>query len=138
MGRFRKTVEVEPRFAGAYFEGARLLRESGDSEGAFELLSRASAILPEEVTFNRELAQLVLEQNLDVEAGLAACDRLMVTDEENNWEYLSWIAQLYLRRGWRREARDPLRKAIALIPRQRTGERLKLEQRLREIEEEKA
>ena len=102
--------------------------------GALHLLKQACSILPDEVDYNRELATLVLEKKLDVDAGLAACDRLTITDEENGWEYLSWIAELYLRNGWRREAIDPLRKAIALVPPNLPKEKLELQERLTEID----
>ena len=56
-----------------------------------------------------------------------------MTDDENSWEYLHWIAQLYIRRGWRREARDPLEKALELLPPNRGVERLEIEQRLQTL-----
>jgi tetratricopeptide (TPR) repeat protein len=134
LARFREAVERDSDFHDAYFEGGRLLKEDGDDAGALRLLKRACSILPDEVDYNRELATLVLEKELDVAVGLAACDRLMITDEENRWEYLSWIAELYLRNGWRREAIDPLRKAIALVPSDLRKERLGLQTRLADIE----
>jgi tetratricopeptide (TPR) repeat protein len=134
MARFRETVEMDSRFHEAYFEGAKILKEHGDFEGALRLCTRASALVPDEVAYNLELAGLVLEHELDEQLGLEACDRLMVTDEENQWQYLSWIAELYVRRGWQREARDPLRKALRLVPPHRTEERLTLERRLAELE----
>jgi tetratricopeptide (TPR) repeat protein len=134
MARFRETVEMDSRFHEAYFEGGRILKEHGDIEGALRLLTRASALLPDEVAYNLELAGLVLEHELDEQLGLEACDRLMVTDEENQWQYLSWVAELYVRRGWRREARDPLTKALKLVPAHRTDERLALERRLAELD----
>jgi tetratricopeptide (TPR) repeat protein len=132
---FRETVTMEPHFHEAFFEGGRLLRGRGDVEGAFQLLSRASGLAPDEVRYNRELASLVLENNLDEEAGLAACDRLMVTDEENRWQYLQWIGELYIRRGWKREARDPLQKALSLVPPDRRSERHAIEARLESLTE---
>jgi tetratricopeptide (TPR) repeat protein len=134
LARFREAVERDSDFHDAYFEGGRLLKEDGDDLGALRLLKRACSILPDEVDYNRELATLVLEKELDVAVGLAACDRLMITDEENRWEYLSWIAELYLRNGWRREAIDPLRKAIALVPSDLSKERLGLQTRLADLE----
>jgi len=134
LARFRQAVERDPSFPDAYFEAARLLRQETDGRGALQLLRQACSILPDEVQYNRELATLVLERDLDVATGLAACDRLMVTDEQNRWQYLAWIAELYLRRGWRREAIDPLRKAIALVPREKTRESLDLRNRLLELE----
>jgi tetratricopeptide (TPR) repeat protein len=132
---FRETVTMEPHFHEAFFEGGRLLRGRGDVDGAFQLLSRASGLAPDEVRYNRELASLVLENNLDEEAGLAACDRLMVTDEENRWQYLQWIGELYIRRGWKREARDPLQKALSLVPPDRGSERHAIEARLESLTE---
>jgi tetratricopeptide (TPR) repeat protein len=134
--RFREAVERDPGFHDAYFEAGRLLRKESDAHGALRLLIQACSMAPEEVDYNRELATLVLERDLDVATGLAACDRLMVTDEENRWEYLGWIAELYVRRGWRREAMDPLRKAVELVPPERTRERLALKKRLVELEME--
>jgi tetratricopeptide (TPR) repeat protein len=134
MARFRETVEMDSRFHEAYYEGAKILKEHGDIEGALRLITRASALVPDEVAYNLELAGLVLEHELDEQLGLEACDRLMVTDEENQWQYLSWIAELYVRRGWQREARDPLRKALRIVPSHRTEERLALERRLAELE----
>jgi predicted RNA polymerase sigma factor len=83
----------------------------------------------------RELAALVIETSLDEEAGLAACDRLMVADPENRWQYLYWIAELYIRRGWTREARDPLEKALALAPPELRSERHAIETKLRSLSE---
>ncbi len=134
LARFREAVERDSGFPDAYFEAGRLLREEGDDPAALRLLKQACSILPDVVDYNRELAMLVLERELDVDAGLAACDRLMITDEENRWEYLSWIAELYLRNGWRREAVDPLRKAIALVPSDLPKERLALQDRLSSLE----
>jgi len=130
---WRETVSMEPHFHEAFFEGGRLLRERGDIEGSFQLLSRASALAPDEVHYNRELVSLVLENNLDEEAGLAACDRLMVSDEENRWQYLHWIGELYIRRGWKREARDPLQKALSLVPSERRSERCAIEELLKSL-----
>lgn len=132
---FRETVSMEPRFHEAFFEAGRLLRARGDVEAAFRLLSRASALAPDEVRYNRELASLVLENALNEEAGLAACDRLMVSDEENRWQYLQWIAELYIRRGWKREARDPLQKALSLVPPELRSERHAIEERLQSLAE---
>jgi tetratricopeptide (TPR) repeat protein len=136
LARFREAVKRDSGFPDAYFEAGKLLKQEGDDRGALRLLRQACSILPEEIDYNRELAILVLERDLNVDTGLAACDRLMVTDEENRWEYLSWIAELYLRRGWRREATDPLRKAIDLIPQPLVREKLELEKRLAELEGE--
>jgi hypothetical protein len=86
------------------------------------------------VEYNRELATLVMERDLDVATGLAACDRLMITDEDNRWEYLGWIAEFYVRRGWKRDAIDPLRKAIELVPSDRTRDKLDLHNRLVDLE----
>jgi Flp pilus assembly protein TadD len=126
---------MEPHFHEAFFEASRLLRARGDLEAAFELLKRASGLAPDEVRYNRDLAALVLEHGLEEEAGLAACDRLMVADEENRWEYLHWVGQLYLRRGWKREARDPLEKALALAPAERRSERHEIQARLDSLED---
>ena len=133
LGRFRETVELESRFHEAYFEAGRLMGAAGDVEAAFRLLNRACALAPDEIAYNRELAELVLRASLDEDAGLAACDRLMITDEEQRWQYLHWIGELYIRRGWRREARDPLTKALALVPAERKSERLEIEQRLHSL-----
>jgi tetratricopeptide (TPR) repeat protein len=133
LDQFHETVKLEPRFHEAFFEAAALLERGGDTEGAFGLLNRACALAPDEIRYNRALAELVLRHDLDEEAGLAACDRLTVTDEENSWEYLHWIAQLYIRRGWRREARDPLLKALELVPANRSRDRLEIEQRLQTL-----
>ena len=132
---FRQAVERDGSFHDAYFEAGKLLRQDEDPQGALSLFVQACSMVPDDVEYNRELATLVMERNLDVATGLAACDRLMVTDEENHWEYLSWIAEFYVRRGWKREAIDPLRKAIALVPSQRTREKLSLQQRLAELTE---
>ncbi len=107
-----------------------MLRRRGDSEAAFELLNRACHLAPDEIRYNRELAELVLSDGHDEEAGLEACDRLMVNDEDNAWQYLKWIAELYIRRGFIREARDPLQKALNLVPRDRATERMEIERRL--------
>lgn len=131
---FRETVKLEPHFHEAFLEAGRLMRARGDVEAAFELLNRAAALAPDEVPCNREVAELVLAHALDEEAGLAACDRLMLVDERNQWEYLHWIGQLYLRRGWKREARDPLRKALDLVPFDRSRDRQVIEERLRGLE----
>jgi tetratricopeptide (TPR) repeat protein len=133
LEHFRETVELESRFHEAYFEAGRLMGEAGDVESAFRLHSRACALAPDEVAYNRELAQLVLRASLDEDAGLAACDRLMITDEERRWQYLHWIGELYIRRGWRREARDPLTKALELVPAEHKSERLEIEQRLQSL-----
>ncbi|MGH9323365.1 MAG: tetratricopeptide repeat protein [Vicinamibacteria bacterium] len=130
LEKFRETVKIEPHFHEAFFEGGRLLKERGDVEGAFQLMSRASALAPDDVHYNRELASLVLSHALDERVGLAACDRLMVADDENRWQYLHWIAELYIRRGWKREARDPLEKALALVPEERRRERHAIEEML--------
>ncbi len=130
LEKFRETVKKEPRFHEAYFEAADVLRRRGDSEAAFELLNRACHLAPDEIRYNRELAELVLSDGHDEEAGLAACDRLMVNDEDNAWQYLKWIAELYIRRGFIREARDPLQKALNLVPRDRATERMEIERRL--------
>jgi tetratricopeptide (TPR) repeat protein len=128
LEKFRETVAAEPNFHEAYYEAAIVLAGKNDPEARFQLLSRASALAPDEVRYNRELAKLVLaESTFDEEAGLAACDRLMIMDEENAWEYLYWIAQLYIRRGWRREARDPLEKALRLVPRENREQRREIE-----------
>jgi tetratricopeptide (TPR) repeat protein len=134
LERFRQAVERDAGFADAYWEAGKLVKEEGDDRRALFLLSRASAIVPDEIDYNRELAMLVVERGLDVSAGLAACDRLMMLDEDNRWQYLGWIAELYLRRGWKREALDPLRKAVALVPAERLGESLDLRKRLVELE----
>lgn len=133
LEKFRETVRLEPHFHEAYFEGARLVGASGDRQAQLGLLSRACGLAPDEVKYNRELASLVVTEALDVEPGLAACDRLMVTDEENAWQYLHWIAELYIRRGWTREARDPLTKALGLVPLERRVERHQIESRLRSL-----
>jgi tetratricopeptide (TPR) repeat protein len=130
LDALRETVLMEPHFHEAFFEASRLLRARGDVEAAFELLKRASGLAPDEVRYGRELAALVLENALEEETGLAACDRLMLADEENRWEYLHWVGQLYIRRGWKREARDPLEKALALAPPERRSERHAIQTRL--------
>jgi tetratricopeptide (TPR) repeat protein len=130
LEKFRETVANEPNFHEAYFEAALLLGH--DREAQFRLLNRACALAPDEVRYNRELARLVLAETFDEETGLAACDRLMVTDEGNAWEYLYWIAQLYIRRGWKREARDPLQKALRLVPPERSADRRAIEACLRQ------
>ncbi len=134
LSQFRETVSAEPHFHEAYFEAGRLLQERGDVEAAFQLWNRASNLAPDDVRYNRELASLVLANRFDEEAGLAACDRLMVVDEESRWQYLQWIAELYIRRGWKREARDPLRKALELLPRERSRERHVIEELLSSIQ----
>ena len=134
LRQFRHAVERDPGFHDAYFEAARLLCRRSDALGALRLLIQACSMAPEEIDYNRELVTLVLEHDLDVATGLAACDRLMVTDEENRWEYLGWIAELYLRRGWKREAVDPLKKAVELVPPERRQEKLLLRKRLVELE----
>lgn len=134
LEKFRQTVSKEPHFHEAFFEGARALRREGDSEGALQLMNRACDLAPDEVRYNRGLAQLVLADGHDEQAGLAACDRLMVTDEDNAWEYLRWVAELYVRRGWAKEARDPLQKALDLVPADRTDERVAIERRLAELD----
>lgn len=131
---FRETVAIDSLFHEAFFEGAMLLKKRGDIPNALPLLSRACAISPDEVSYNLEIVEWVLEQDLDVEIGLAACDRLMVVDESNQWRYLAWVAELYLRRGWKREARDPLSKALKLVPPDRTDDRLRLQRQLDELE----
>lgn len=136
LEQFREAVRRDGTFHDAYFEAGRLLRGENDNRGALGLFVQACALLPDDVDYNRELATLVLERGLDVEPGLAACDRLMVTDEENRWEYLGWIAELYLRRGWKREAIDPLRKALEFVPAEKTQEALALRKRLTELEME--
>ena len=127
LEKFRETVASEPNFHEAYFEAALLLGKAHDRDAQFRLLNRACALAPDEVRYNRELARLVLAETFDEEAGLAACDRLMVTDEDNAWEYLYWIAELYIRRGWKREARDPLEKALRLVPPERSADRREIE-----------
>ena len=134
LERFREAVERDAGFHDAYFEAGKLLRQESDDRGALGLLVRACSMVPDDVEYNRELATLVMDRELDVATGLAACDRLMITDEENRWEYLGWVADLYVRRGWKREAIDPLRKAIDLVPPQRTRERLSLQRRLVALE----
>jgi tetratricopeptide (TPR) repeat protein len=134
LERFRETVAIDSLFHEAFFEGAMLLKKRGDIPNALPLMSRACTISPDEVSYNLELVEWVLAQDLDEEIGLAACDRLMVTDEPNQWRYLGWVAELYLRRGWRREARDPLRKALNLVPPDRTEERQRLQRQLAELE----
>jgi len=133
LDALRETVLMEPHFHEAFFEAGRLLRERGDIEAAFELMKRASGLAPDEARYSRELASLVLENALDEEVGLAACDRLMVADEENRWQYLQWVAELYIRRGWKREARDPLEKALSLLPPERRSERHEIEARLQSL-----
>jgi tetratricopeptide (TPR) repeat protein len=130
LDRFRETARMEPRFHEAFFEAGLLLAARGDVEAAFQLMNRAAALAPDEIRYNRQILSLVLTHRLDEESGLAACDRLMVTDEDNRWQYLQWIAELYIRRGWKREARDPLQKALALVPRERADERQRIEERL--------
>ncbi len=127
LEKFRETVAIESNFHEAYFEASVLLGKNSDRESQFQLLSRACAIAPDEVRYNRELVRLVLSEAFDEEAGLAACDRLMVTDEDNAWQYLFWIAQLYVRRGWKREAQDPLQKALRLVPPDKSAERREIE-----------
>lgn len=134
LARFRETAALEPHFHEAYFEAGRLMKERGDVDATFRLWNRASSLAPDDVHYNRELASLVLAHRLDEEAGLAACDRLMVVDEENRWQYLHWIAELYIRRGWKREARDPLRKALALVPDERRRERHLIEELLSSLQ----
>ncbi len=134
LERFRETVSIDSLFHEAFYEGAMLLKKREDIQNALPLLSRACSIAPDEVSYNLELVEWVLEYDLDEKMGLAACDRLMVTDEPNRWRYLAWIADLYLRRGWRREARDPLYKALKLVPPDRTAERHKLQRQLAELE----
>jgi len=133
LDELRETVLMEPHFHEAFFEAGWLLRERGDIEAAFELLKRASGLAPDEVRYSRELASLVLDNGLEEEVGLAACDRLMVADDENRWQYLSWIAELYIRRGWKREARDPLEKALSLVPPELLRERHAIEARLQSL-----
>jgi tetratricopeptide (TPR) repeat protein len=133
LERFRQTVKLEPHFHEAFFEAGRIMDARGDVEAAFELWSRAAGLAPDEVPYNRALVRLVLSHSLDEDAGLAACDRLMLLDPPNQWEYLHWIAELYLRRGWYREAKDPLSKALGLVPRERGLERRAIEERLRDL-----
>jgi hypothetical protein len=54
----------------------------------------------------------------------------MATDVDRHWQYLAWIGELYMRRGWKREARDPLQKALELVPPELSNERLSIEQKL--------
>jgi len=134
LERLKEAVGKVSGFHEAYFEGGRLLLSAGDVQGAFSAFRAACAIEPGEVPYNRTLARLVLDhQELEPAEGLAACDRLMVTDDENRWQYLGWIAELYLRKGWRREARDPLEKALELIPAEKSEERRRIERRLAEL-----
>ncbi len=142
LGRLKEAVGKASGFHEAYFEGGQLLLAAGDVQGAFSAFRAACSIEPGEVSYNRCLARLVLGHGghdgplgLEVREGLAACDRLMVTDEENRWQYLGWIAELYLRKGWRREARDPLEKALELIPAEKSEERRGIERRLAELSE---
>jgi tetratricopeptide (TPR) repeat protein len=134
LERFKQTVELDGRFHEAFFEAARILKERSDVSGALRLLGQACSLAPDEVPYNRELARLVLDNEIEEEIGLEACDRLMVTDEERQWQYLAWIAELYIRRGWKGEARDPLRKALELVPASETAERRALERRLADLE----
>jgi tetratricopeptide (TPR) repeat protein len=134
LARFRETATLEPHFHEAYFEAGGLMKLRGDVDAAFRLWNRASSLAPDEVRYNRDLASLVLAHRLDEEAGLAACDRLMVIDEENRWQYLHWVAELYIRRGWRREARDPLQKALELLPHERRRERHQIEELLSSLQ----
>lgn len=127
LEKFRETVALEPNFHEAYFEASVLLGKDAERESQFQLLSRACSIAPDEVRYNRELVSLVLGESFDEQAGLAACDRLMVTDEDNAWEYLFWIGQLYVRRGWKREALDPVQKALGLVPPHKNTERREIE-----------
>ena len=134
LERFRQTAKLEPHFHEAFFEASRHLAARGDVGAAFQLLNRACSLAPDDVQYNRVMARLVLDNALDENAGLAACDRLMVTDEDNAWQYLYWIAELYIRRGWLKEARDPLGKALQLVPVERTADRLAIERRLMTLE----
>lgn len=134
LARFRQSVQLDSHFHEAYFEAAKILIDDGEATNAKRLLLRACALAPDDVSYNLELVRLVLEHDLEEEIGLEACDRLMVTDEDYQWRYLSWVAELYVRRGWKREARDPLRKALKLIPPDRSEERHELERKLRELE----
>jgi tetratricopeptide (TPR) repeat protein len=136
LERLRQAVAKESGFHEAYFLGGELLLAGGDVPDAFEAFRTACSIEPEEVLYNRSLARLVLDRRLAAEVGLAACDRLMVTDEENRWEYLCWIAELYLQRGWRREARDPLQKALDLLPGEKSEERRRILRQLAELDRE--
>jgi tetratricopeptide (TPR) repeat protein len=134
LEKFRHTVKLEPHFHEAFFEAGCIMKSREDVEAAFQLLSRAAALAPDEIAYNRELARLVLAHPLDEDPGLAACDRLMLVDEPNRWEYLHWVAELYLRRGWHREARDPLEKALGLVPSDRSRERRAIEERLESLD----
>ena len=134
MEAYRETVRMEPHFHEAFFEGGKILADRGDVEAAFSLLRRACELAPDEIPYNRALGRLVLDHELDAETGLSAADRLMVTDEERQWEYLSWVSDFYVRRGWKREARDPLRRAIALVPSENHREKLELEKKLAALE----
>jgi Flp pilus assembly protein TadD len=134
LEQFRRSVQLDSHFHEAYFEAAKILIEDGEVTNAKRLLLRACALVPDEVSYNLELVRLVLDTDLEEEIGLEACDRLMVTDEDNQWQYLAWVAELYVRRGWKREAQDPLRKALKLIPPDRSDERRELERKLRELE----
>ena len=134
LERFKQTVELDARFHEAFFEAARILKERREVPGSLRLLGQACSLAPDEILYNLELAQLVLDNEIEEEIGLEACDRLMVTDEENQWRYLSWIAELYVRRGWKGEAQDPLRKALELVPPSETAERRALERRLADLE----
>jgi tetratricopeptide (TPR) repeat protein len=133
LDALRETVRLEPHFHEAFFEAGQLLEARGDVEAAYELTRRASGLAPEETRYARALARLVLDHSLDEAAGLEACDRLMLSDPDNQWQYLHWIAELYIRRGWTSEARDPLQKALALAPPDRRTERHLIEARLREL-----
>jgi tetratricopeptide (TPR) repeat protein len=133
LDALRETVRLEPHFHEAFFEAGRLLESRGDIEAAYELTRRASSLAPDETRYARALARLVLDHSLDEEAGLEACDRLMLSDPDNRWQYLHWVAELYIRRGWTSEARDPLQKALALAPPERRTERHVIEARLREL-----
>jgi Flp pilus assembly protein TadD len=134
LERFRRSVKLDSHFHEAYFEAAKILIKDGEVTNSTKLLLRACAIAPDEVSYNLALVRLVLDKDLEEEIGLEACDRLMVTDEDNQWQYLAWVAELYVRRGWKKEARDPLRKALKLISPDRSEERRELERKLRELE----
>ena len=133
LEKLAEAVRREGRFHEAYFEGGAILEAEGDVPGAFRAYRMASSLDPEDISYNRNLARVVLEHGLDVREGLAACDRLMLVDEERHWEYLSWVAELYVAAGWKREARDPLQKAIRLVPAGLVEERSRLERRLAEL-----
>jgi thioredoxin-like negative regulator of GroEL len=113
----RSALDGEPEHDKGYISWlAHLLDESGDTEGAVQLLQDAVAQWPAEPTFDLSLAPLLLEHERLDEALASAERAVSLSWGDNRLRAVATQAQVLVAAGRAAEAADLVRAALAAQP----------------------